>query len=542
LILRSPGCKCLLLSDLSYENLDRLIKEIIAYKIKRFNDFEVMRNEIKDSVVFTKKDEERFNQEPLKIPTKHDIRNDIGPAIFLKEFCANIEQTDPLSLNYEKVVKRLEVKKLLFLRERLLGQTRLTRGDVRYPNWKISNKGFILIDDEHQFGWSYAIGKGLFNWPQNVYEDIKKKDGIILCMKNGLIEKISSVEQFYDTINNDNNEGGFLLCIPSFQKGKEFFDCIKEKVNSHLQEYVKRNKEMLELYQKTYNPDVNAKQQLKEKIRDINKKLCKLDRKLKNCYPFDLVFLDLRLCTADWNEKIKHTSGIKLLKQIKKLESGVPIILLTASERAESLKEAIIYGADGYWTKCIDSGKNLWEIIEQCLKKVDILKSFWIKMKQVEQKSGMFRWRWKIDGPKVEYISGSNDKCQKHEEYQEIISSLRQALLLLTTCYNLSFQMVNKERIVFDGIAVLMRRIQEIRHRGAPIRKPKWLNLAKKYNIPRYKEEQTKIKDVRNRIHPYHKEEIAEYISEEEAIEAIRFTFERLLNSSEVLKWKLETK
>lgn len=68
---------------------------------------------------------------------------------------------------------------------------------------------------------------------------------------------------------------------------------------------------------------------------------------------YDLIFLDLRMNGLEEDEvyKPEEFSGMKILKQIKKSNSGTQVIMFTASNKAWNLKALLDAGADGYYIK-----------------------------------------------------------------------------------------------------------------------------------------------------------------------------------------------
>jgi CheY-like chemotaxis protein len=66
----------------------------------------------------------------------------------------------------------------------------------------------------------------------------------------------------------------------------------------------------------------------------------------------DIIFLDLRLQrVSDEGKPPEKQSGILILKTIRDINGGVPIILLTASRKASSLDAVLQEGADEYFVK-----------------------------------------------------------------------------------------------------------------------------------------------------------------------------------------------
>jgi CheY-like chemotaxis protein len=79
------------------------------------------------------------------------------------------------------------------------------------------------------------------------------------------------------------------------------------------------------------------------------------DVKLKiinNNNPVDCVLLDLRLAdeTGDIDD-LNDLSGIRLLKRIHQTFPALPVVMFTASNKANSVKKIIACGAEGLWTK-----------------------------------------------------------------------------------------------------------------------------------------------------------------------------------------------
>ena len=76
----------------------------------------------------------------------------------------------------------------------------------------------------------------------------------------------------------------------------------------------------------------------------------------ENSMNYDLIILDLRLIeevqeNSNDDLGIEDLSGMRLLKEIKRQDPSVPVIISTASNKSWSLKSALNNGADGYWSK-----------------------------------------------------------------------------------------------------------------------------------------------------------------------------------------------
>lgn len=65
----------------------------------------------------------------------------------------------------------------------------------------------------------------------------------------------------------------------------------------------------------------------------------------------DIILLDLRLSPSDQQAVVEDLSGAVLLERIRMADPAVPVIITTASGRAESLERLQYLGCDGYWMK-----------------------------------------------------------------------------------------------------------------------------------------------------------------------------------------------
>jgi len=119
----------------------------------------------------------------------------------------------------------------------------------------------------------------------------------------------------------------------------------------------------------------------------------------------DIVLLDLRLNKEPGTiHDISKLSGVEVLKIIKKRHPGIPVIMITASDKFKSYQTLLDLGADGYWVKeGLDSRFSEQESLENylsLLKLVDklsgkeyrLLKHFAIQIKKIK-KNGNPWWK-----------------------------------------------------------------------------------------------------------------------------------------------------
>ena len=110
-------------------------------------------------------------------------------------------------------------------------------------------------------------------------------------------------------------------------------------------------------------------------------------RAVRDALPFETVFLDLRLePNEDANLPIANVSGIRILKKVRCSFPAVPVIVMTASEKALSLEEALAAGASGYWIKGISTGEQMREIVSRAVTQAK-LAPLWIRLQQIRARS-----------------------------------------------------------------------------------------------------------------------------------------------------------
>ncbi|AEI48255.1 response regulator [Runella slithyformis] len=119
-------------------------------------------------------------------------------------------------------------------------------------------------------------------------------------------------------------------------------------------------------------------------------KEAKANEKIEND-EYDLVFLDFYLGEGDIIGKGKEALG-----SIKVLNSVLPVIMFTASNKAWNMHDLHQAGADGYYVKehpetakdpdfSVKNFENFQETINSCIKKGKLLSKFWKQKKLIEK-------------------------------------------------------------------------------------------------------------------------------------------------------------
>ena len=195
---------------------------------------------------------------------------------------------------------------------------------------------------------------------------------------------------------------------------------------------------------------------------------------IKEVFPYDLVFLDLRLQPQDKDKPIEEITGIKILERIKELNPAVPVIVFTASEKALTHKKALELGADGYWIKGVSSGDELRKIIVNCLKNQYItinskeirLRDLWVKIKQVESKEKIYYRFYSLPSTESPFFEIKIKSLGSEHPYRaEINKYLKDSFqLLIEKSSSFVHKVIFRDANRFHHIAVNIRRIQDIRH------------------------------------------------------------------------------
>jgi CheY-like chemotaxis protein len=127
-----------------------------------------------------------------------------------------------------------------------------------------------------------------------------------------------------------------------------------------------------------------------KRMRDISKiELSRIEGAINNFPTFDVAFIDLRLePVKDKGRLLENISGFTLLKKIKEFCPALPIIVMTASQKAITLKAIRRAGFDAYWIKGRDSGSELKVMIQSALTKRDLIKQ-WKNLRLLTNKTTM---------------------------------------------------------------------------------------------------------------------------------------------------------
>ncbi|MDZ7337593.1 MAG: response regulator [candidate division KSB1 bacterium] len=415
-ILFSPGCQLVELPG----PLGQLYRALSQHRA--FADGRAMQQAIRPFVLFTDADERA---------RVHAYLNRAGVGKFLKEFAPDVlDDSHPrLQEFHEMVDTEVWLKKMYFLRSQLRPQEVVDAEESAQLAEACRGQRFILVDDDCHLGWSLGLRAGLFG----------------------------------DTSDTDDR----LLCIDSYEKAVSFFTEAAKRRKSALDEWAKAETLAWEKHKALY--EATAKRgriRLQDTEREIRRAQAELDearrhlrtvdKLLNESFPYSLVFLDLRLHPpSDEGRPVEALTGMKLLATVRESFPDVPVLVMTASEKALSAEKARELGASGYWIKGVQSGKQLSREIQKCMEWSEF-RTLWINFEKVRKKEYLLCYEWRQGGLR-QRVLGSNDEDRKllHHLLEECLNIYRQA----------------SERDITEGgpwntIAVNLGIVQEARYRA----------------------------------------------------------------------------
>jgi CheY-like chemotaxis protein len=134
----------------------------------------------------------------------------------------------------------------------------------------------------------------------------------------------------------------------------------------------------------------NASRRFQEAQRARNNAVSALTKAI----PFQVALVDMRLDpVGDARQDIQNLSGIRLLRHLRLSFPPIPVLMLTASEKALSYQACIESGASAYWIKGISSGRELRMLLQRCFSQADLV-DLWRLLQQVRVKSKVASHKW----------------------------------------------------------------------------------------------------------------------------------------------------
>ncbi len=133
---------------------------------------------------------------------------------------------------------------------------------------------------------------------------------------------------------------------------------------------------------------------VRKDVQDYQQRLRLLGKSLDDPLELDVLFLDLRLAPeADRDRPPRECSGARVLAEVRRTFPFLPVVMLTASARAETATLVRELGADGYWIKDVSTAEDLLSLTEIACKKASVHKA-WLQLQRLLTLKEACRFQW----------------------------------------------------------------------------------------------------------------------------------------------------
>lgn len=368
----------------------------------------------------------------LRILYAHSYRNRVGVAKFADEFAGDsIRQHHPFLEDCAKEqLADIALKRLLFLMPHYARGARAEEKSVRSFAEECSGHRFLYIDDEHSRGWSLVLHAGIsaFDLHQSEYQSLCASSRA--STDDEMLQVISSYEEAERFIDEAISQVDHLRRSwtdageAREREGRINRECeTARRLVQSLDARIRRESTVLDAIDPAGNqmPRLRAQReklrQLRREFSDAEHSLLEHDAELQRAvrqlqaaedqcreivpllcrvFPFSAVLLDLRLRPdVDEHADIDRLSGIQLLRRLKENFPHVPVVLMTASEKARVAEQAAECGAEIFWTKGVSSGHELRQALRRCVSRARD-RERWARMTVIKSKPEIHCREWDV--------------------------------------------------------------------------------------------------------------------------------------------------
>lgn len=441
-----------------------------------------------------------------KARMQHDYRNRAGIGKFLTEFAGLPEATLAYRIYQPASESELWFKKVAYLDPLVLEGERESL-DCHRLQERCRGSKFILVDDQHQRGWSYGLELGLFGTPDQASDS----ESVLCAAGEACVE-----------------------CFDDFETAFGFFQAKRQQLDGVLEEC----------------------SEFVDQPSDGRARLVWCESSATDCMPFSLVFIDLRLKPSDeYESSPQHFSGVRLLRMIRELFPALPVVVLSASEKVLSERETRKSGADAYWIKGVSSGKDLREEVLRCLDKADLV-WLWMAIEVLERKSYISCYEFggaersllprclrrqddttltRGGGEVLNSLSALGGiYSSDHWDRSFILELLKDTFLLLWEGDDLRKPGLHDQDYPYDRVILNMGLLQEMRYNGLFGQEDQGshspMAVLRKQLDPVIFDAEKNLRTRRNDM--AHLKSSAAYANRPEAIRWVRFTVERLMSET----------
>jgi len=187
------------------------------------------------------------------------------------------------------------------------------------------------------------------------------------------------------------------------------------------------------------------------------------DKSLHSCFPFNLIFLDLRIDPRrDSISTVREATGMKVLDSVRAHGLKLPVIMMTASDRSESLREAYSKGAE-YWVKGINTGDEMRAMVLRASERSALL-PLWIDIQKVRGRSYLSGKIYVRPSRKEgEHFESMRILAARKQDREKINDQLKEAFQTMWEYSGVSFLSASEASLYFNPVIANLAIIQEIR-------------------------------------------------------------------------------
>lgn len=185
-------------------------------------------------------------------------------------------------------------------------------------------------------------------------------------------------------------EGATVDVKNDYEEIVKYFEELQKEQDKLRSDYTEIDRQLLE---KFFTSGKNHEFVLKKS------EAVEIKAKLAVLLNYDLILLDMRLDkTADSDKPINLISGVQILNKIQDLNPFIPIVMFTASNKVESYKSVINYGAYDFWIKNVSSANDLkkksFTLLRNELqgKRLGNLKDVYAKLLMIKSRVGIYNY------------------------------------------------------------------------------------------------------------------------------------------------------
>lgn len=193
---------------------------------------------------------------------------------------------------------------------------------------------------------------------------------------------------------------------------------------------------------KFIEPTFNEKE---KSLKDIASDFLKAIKAIIKDFQPDIILLDLRLTNKD-EQKPNEYTGAYLARNLKNAFSSIPILMFTASNKAENLRIALNNGCDNLWSK---EGIDSYEGMRYSIK------NYWALLSMVERATSKFKDEFEKRAYETDiFLEKLKAEKTVEDDFKNIFDTYK--TIIVDTCYILTITNNVTNLIGIKNIAKLL--------------------------------------------------------------------------------------